>query len=283
MMGLDRSLEEQSGGRVWRTRARHALNAWVESPLYPLSLVVALLLIWQFVVAGGYVPGIPTTLLGSPSEVYDAFLNMAVHGYDGTPLIVHVGASVARALTGFFLGALVAIPLGLLMGYNRVAGNLLLPIFAFLRPIPALAFIPVVTIWFGIGETSKVLVIFWTSFIYAVLGASLGVKAAPRDYLRVAANYQLSGTRTLFTVLLPAALPQIIVSLRTAMALSWAVVITAELIAAQQGLGFLIEDASNLFLVNDVYVGLFFIGVIGITIEFGFRYLERRVLHWQGQ
>lgn len=269
-----------SGVQRWLGRLLHV---WTDSSLYPASAVVAFLLFWQFVLAPGGIPGIATQFLGSPVGIWESFVNLAQNGYDGKPLDAHIGASLLRSTTGFVIGAAVAIPLGLFMGYHRLVGNLLIPIFSFLRPIPALAFIPVVTIWFGIGEVAKILVIFWTAFIYSVLGSSLGVRSAPRDYLRVAANYQISAMRSLFTIVLPSALPQLMVSLRTGMALSWAVVITAELIAAQQGLGYLIMDASNLFRINVVFVGLAFIGMIGICIEFGFRFVEKRLLHWQGR
>ena len=97
------------------------------------------------------------------------------------------------------------------------------------------------------------------------------------------ADGEQSGARTLFSIVLPAALPQIVVSLRTGMALSWAVVITAELIAAREGLGYLIFDASQLFRIQVVFVGLLLIGTVGVLMELGFRYVERRILHWQGR
>lgn len=259
------------------------LNRYVGSPLYPLSGAVALLLIWQFVVAGGHIPGVATKYLGSPSGVFSSLIYMVNNGYNGYSLVSHLEASLFRCFTGFLLGAMVAVPLGLLMGEDRRIGNMLIPIFSFLRPIPALSFIPVVIIWFGIGNTATILVIFWTAFIYTVMGASLGVRNTPHDYLLVAANYHLSRFQTLIRVVLPSAMPQILVSLRTGMALSWAVVITAELLGAQQGLGVIIETASTLFRIDDVFVGITFIGLIGIIMEFGFRYLESRLLHWQGK
>ncbi|MDA8330850.1 MAG: ABC transporter permease [Candidatus Dormibacteraeota bacterium] len=224
-----------------------------------------------------------TKYLGSPSGVFSAFLQMWTHGYNGVSLLTDIEVSVIRCFVGFALGVIVAVPLGLLMGSDRRVGNILIPIFSFLRPIPALSFIPVVIIWFGIGNTATVLVIFWTAFIYTVVGASVGVRNTPRDFLRVADNYHLSRATTLARVVFPSALPQLMVSLRTGMALSWAVVITAELLGAQQGLGVVIETASTLFKINVVFVGITFIGIIGILMEFGFRALEKRFLHWQGE
>lgn len=225
-------------------------------------------------------PGIPTKYLGSPVGVLVAFAAILEHGYGGAPLWEHVLASVARTLIGFSLAALIAVPFGLLMGYSKIVGNLFIPIFSFLRPIPALAFIPVMTIWFGIGETAKIGVIAITAFLFTVLGASLGVRTVPREYTRVALNFNVSPARMLLSIILPAAMPQIMIGLRTGMALSWAVVVAAELIAAQRGLGFIIMDASTLFRIDVVYVGITIIGLIGICIDFGFRAIESRVLHW---
>jgi NitT/TauT family transport system permease protein len=277
---LDRAAQPASRRRRMAVRVLH----WfVNSPLYPLSGAVALLLIWQFVVAAGYVPGIASKFLGSPSGVFSSFLQMASHGYNDHSLADDLESSLFRCFTGFALGVVVAVPLGLLMGEDRRIGNMLIPIFSFLRPIPALSFIPVVIIWFGIGNAAMILVIFWTAFIYTVVGASAGVRSTPHDFLLVAANYHLSRFQRLRRVILPSAMPQILVSVRTGMALSWAVVITAELLGAQTGLGVIIEQASTLFQINDVFVGITFIGLIGIIMEFGFRYLESRLLHWQGK
>ncbi|GAC1422474.1 MAG: ABC transporter permease [Candidatus Velthaea sp.] len=259
---------------------RPFLKRYIDSPLYPLSAVVIALLFWQFVLARGLVPGIPTKFLGSPAGIFVAFITLATHGYGGAPLWEHVLASVARTLTGFFIAAVVAVPFGLLMGYARPVGNLFIPIFSFLRPIPALAFIPVMTIWFGIGETAKIAVIAITAFLFTVLGASLGVRTVPREYTRVAQNFNISPARTLLSIVLPAAMPQILIGLRTGMALSWAVVVAAELIAAQRGLGFIIMDASTLFHIDVVYVGITIIGVIGIALDLGFRLVENRLMHW---
>lgn len=263
---------------------RSVWGRYIRTPLYPLTAVVALLLFWQFVIAAGLIHvGIPTQYLGSPTGIWQQFVDLAEHGYGTSSLQANILASVLRVLMGFLVGAMIAVPLGLFMGYYLSIGNLLGPIFAFLRPIPALAFIPVAVIWFGIGETGKVAVIAATSFLYTVLSSSAGVLTVQGEYLKTAKNYRVSGRRTLFSVVLPAAAPQIVTGLRTALAISWAVVVAAELIAAQKGLGFIISDASTFFKINTVYVGIIFIGLIGIAMDFAFILVGRRVLHWVGK
>lgn len=264
---------------AWQ-RAATAL-CWRALP--PLSVVALALLIWEYLIPLGIVPGVRAEYLGTPSGIAEAAAELARKGYGGHGLFDHVRASLLRTATGFAVAASIGVPLGIVLGYNQRIGAFLLPIFGFLRPIPALAFIPIVVIWFGIGEFAKVFVIFMTAFLYVLLGSVSGVRSVPNDYFRLSRNYHLSTFTTLFRVVLPSALPEIFVSLRTAMALSWAVVVASELIAAQVGLGYLIQSASQVYAINKVYVGVVLIGLVGVTIDFGFLMIERRMLHWVGR
>ncbi len=266
-------------GASWRAGLR-GLGARI---LPPLSVFVLILLIWEYLIPLGIVPGVRAEFLGTPSGVGAAALELFQRGYGGHGLFDHVRASVLRTAAGFLLAACLGVPLGIVLGYNERAGAFLLPLFGFLRPIPALAFVPIVVIWFGIGEFAKVFVIFMTAFLYVLLGSVSGVRSVPADYFRLARNYRLSTFSTLVRVVLPSALPQIFVSLRTAMALSWAVVVASELIAAQVGLGYLIQSASQVYAINKVYVGVALIGLVGVGIDMVFLMIERRLLHWVGR
>ncbi len=251
--------------------------------LPPLSVVALVLLAWEYLIPMGIVPGVRPQYLGTPSGIAQAASELARSGYGGHGLLDHVRASLFRTAGGFAIAACIGVPLGIVLGYNQRLGAFLLPIFGFLRPIPALAFIPIVVIWFGIGEFAKVFVIFMTAFLYVLLGSVCGVRSVPADYLRLSRNYRLSTWSTLIRVVLPSALPEIFVSLRTAMALSWAVVVASELIAAQVGLGYLIQSASQVYAINKVYVGVALIGLVGVTIDMIFLNIERRMLHWVGR
>lgn len=255
--------------------------AWQALP--PLSVVALALLVWEYLIPLGIVPGVRAEFLGTPSGIAAAAMELAQKGYGGHGLFDHVRASLFRTATGFAIAACIGVPLGILLGYNKRAGAFLLPIFGFLRPIPALAFIPIVVIWFGIGEFAKVFVIFMTAFLYVLLGSVSGVRSVPNDYFRLGRTYHLSTFSTLFRIVLPSALPEIFVSLRTAMALSWAVVVASELIAAQVGLGYLIQSASQVYAINKVYVGVALIGLVGVSIDIVFLMIERRMLHWVGR
>lgn len=250
------------------------------SSLISWGTVAAILLLWWVVTALGLVKPF---ILPSPGDLIMELRALVAQGYAQKPLSEHVFSSLARTFTGLGLGLAVGIPLGLLMGANGTLFAILSPIFSFMRPIPPIAFIPLMILYFGIGEFSKVFLIFMAALWYVVLNASAGVRAVPQDLLRAAQNLGLTQAQIFRHVLFWAALPHIMTGLKTATAISWAIVVAAELIAAQAGLGFLVMDAATFFRVPDVYIGIIIIGLIGLTLEAITRAVERSLLHWQGR
>jgi NitT/TauT family transport system permease protein len=239
--------------------------------------VIVALAIWVAVTAGGLVD---TKVLVSPGTLLRQFIAIAMNGYSGTPLYTHILASLLRTTTGFVLGAALAIPVGLAMGYSAILYALLSPFLAVLRPIPVIAFIPLAILWFGIGEFSKVLLISITSFLYMTVNTAAGVKAVPEDVIRAALSLGATRFQLFRHVILPESLPYIFVGVRVGAAVSWAVVVAAELIAAQEGLGYLIMDAATFFRIPAVYVGISLIGIIGFAIDRLISIAERRLVHW---
>ncbi len=250
----------------------YALLSW--------ATVAAVIVAWWAVTASGLVSPF---VLPSPLELARELRELAAHGYAEKPLAQHVVASLARTFTGLGLGLAVGIPVGLVMGASPVVYAILSPIFAFLRPIPPIAFIPLMILFFGIGEFSKVFLIFTAALWYVVLNTSAGVRTVSQDLLRAGQNLGLTRLQLFRHVLFWAALPHILTGVKTATAISWAIVVAAELIAAQAGLGFLVMDAATFFRVPDVYLGIIFIGLIGLALEAVTRSLERGLLHWQGR
>jgi len=242
--------------------------------------VAAVVVAWWAVTAGGFVSPF---VLPSPLELVRELRELAAQGYAEKPLAQHVLASLARTFTGLGLGLAVGIPVGLVMGASPAVYAILSPIFAFLRPIPPIAFIPLMILFFGIGEFSKIFLIFMAALWYVVLNTSAGVRTVSHDLLRAGQNLGLTRLQLFRHVLFWAALPHILTGVKTATAVSWAIVVAAELIAAQAGLGFLVMDAATFFRVPDVYLGIIFIGVIGLALEAVTRSLERALLHWQGR
>src|SRR5690606_8235760 len=185
----------------------------------------------------------------------------------GSSLAEHIGISLYRRLLGFMLGVALGIPVGLLTGYSRVASAAVSPFMAFIRPIPPIAFIPMAVLYFGLSEAGKIVLIFFTAFNYAQLNAHIGAANIPLSYLRAARSIGLGGRQIFLQVVAPAAIPQIFAGLKVAMALSWAVVVAAELVGAQKGLGFMISDAAQFFQIPIVFIGIGLIGVLGLPLN----------------
>ena len=197
---------------------------------------------------------------------------------DGT-LSEHIAASLMRVGTGFLLAVCVAVPLGLWMGWVRGAYSTLNPVFQILRPISPIAWIPIAILWFGVGNASPIYLIFISSVFPMVVQTTVGVHTIEKRYLRAAENFGVS-RRTLFTqVVIPAALPQVVVGMRIGLGVAWLVVVAAEMIALRSGLGYMIMDSRNAGNRYDLVVaGMVIIGLIGLSLDAVMRMLER--LKW---
>lgn len=238
------------------------------------------LIVWTLIVRSGLVSARFTP---TPLEIVREFALLIYQGYVGVPLYEHISSSLIRTLIGFSLATIVGIPFGLLIGRVKLLEAAFTPWFAFLRPIPAIAFVPLVILWFGIGEFSKISVIFFSSFLYITVSTIAGVKSVPVQLLRAGYSLGALDRKSFLYVVLPAALPQIMVGIRLGSAISWTLVVAAELVAAQKGLGYMIMDASTFFRVKDVYVGLIVIGLIGFLLETTIAAVEKRLVHWSGK
>lgn len=248
--------------------------------VYSIAAVLGLLLLWAAVTVSGLVgPGYLPTPQGMATE----FAALLKDGYKGKSLWAHIEASLFRTITGFVIGAAIGIPLGLLSGYSKIVGAMFSPIMAFVRPIPPIAFIPMAVLYFGLGETGKIVLILFTAFNYAFVNAHAGAAGVPLAYFRASQSMGLSRAQTFFRVVLPAAVPQIFTGLKVAMALSWAVVVAAELVGAQAGLGFMISDAAQLFRIPVVFIGIALIGVIGLILNALLTGAEDKLVHWKGR
>lgn len=248
--------------------------------VFSVLSVALMLLLWTVLshsslVKPGYLP--------TPESLWSTFVDLLQNGYQGQPLSAHIGASLLRTLAGFFAGVLVGVPLGLFTGYNRRAGAMISPIMAFIRPIPPIAFIPMAVLYFGLGELGKVVLIFFVSFNYVQANAQAGAANFPIAYRRASESLGLTRWQTFARIVLPGALPQIFTGLKVALALSWAVVVAAELVGAQSGLGFMISDAALLFRIPVVFIGIVLIGAIGLIMNFSLNWVEARIVHWKGR
>jgi len=201
---------------------------------------------------------------------------------DGT-LWEHIGASLFRVGCGFGLAVVIAVPLGLWMGWVRGAYVTLNPLFQMLRPISPIAWIPIAILWFGVGNVSPIFLIFISSVFPMVVQTTSGVHTIEKRYLRAAANFGVSRATLFRQVVIPAVLPQIIVGMRIGLGVAWLVVVAAEMIALRSGLGYLIIDSRNAGNRYDLVVaGMIIIGIIGLLLDGAMRLLERlKSVRWR--
>lgn len=241
--------------------------------LLPFSATAVLLVAWTVAVhrqAAGLLPD-PLQVLGGLAELLQKGL-----------LVKYVVASLFRVTWGYLAAVVTAIPFGLALGWYRRGELALNPLLQLLRPISPLAWIPISILWFGVGDSAAIFLIFLASFLPLSVAAMNAVRNVPPTLLRAGRNFGLSDRRLVLDVILPAALPQLIVALRITLGIAWLVVVAAEMIAVNSGLGFLIIDARNAGNRYDLVVaGMVMIGLIGLGLDIAMRRLETlKALRW---
>lgn len=219
----------------------------------------------------------------SPDAVWSQFINISNEGYRNFSLLEHIWASLSRILIGFGLGCLIGIPLGFAMGLSKIIRGWFDPIVEFFRPIPPLAFIPLVIIWSGIGERSKILLLFFAALWIMVIAARAGVGSVKLTKIHAAYSLGASKRQILWYVILPNSLPEIFTGMRVAMGVCWGTVVAAELVAAESGVGFMIMVASKFLSTDIVVLGVIIVGLIGYGIDILMRKIEARLVPWKGR
>lgn len=221
--------------------------------------------------------------LPAPASVAEKGWLLATTGYMDSTLWQHLGASLQRIGIALGLAILTAIPVGIAIGRNRIARGILDPLIEFYRPIPPLAYLPLIVIWCGIGEFSKVLLIYLAIFAPIAIATATGVRTVDPARLRAAQSLGASRAQLVRHVILPSALPDILTGVRIGLGVGWSTLVAAELIAATSGLGFMVQSAAQ-FLVTDVVVlGILIIAVVAFALELGLRALQRKLVPWHGQ
>jgi NitT/TauT family transport system permease protein len=211
-------------------------------------------------------------ILPGPLAVASGLLELGRRGL----LLKYIVASLFRVTWGFLGGALLGIPIGLSIGWYRRAELAFNPLIQILRPISPLAWIPIAILWFGVGDMAAIFLIFLASFLPLTVTAMNAVAVIPEVYVNVGRNFGLRRTRLVYRVLYPAVMPQLVIGLRITIGIAWLVVVAAEMIAVNSGLGFLIVDARNAGNRYDLVVaGMVMIGIIGLLLDVGIRSLER--------
>ncbi len=241
--------------------------------LLPIGFIGVLLIVWH--VAAKHQA---THILPGPLAVAEGIAELAQRGL----LLKYIVASLFRVTWGFATAAILAIPLGLAIGWYRRSEMALNPLIQIFRPISPLAWIPISILWFGVGDMAAIFLIFLASFLPLTVTAMNAVAGIPPVTVRAGRNFGLSQPQLVYRVLYPAVAPQLIIGLRITLGIAWLVVVAAEMIAVNSGLGFLIVDARNAGNRYDLVVaGMVMIGVIGLLLDIGMRSMENvKSLRW---
>lgn len=252
------------------------------APTLLISLTTGLLLIGLWFLVSWF-RLVQPLFLPSPEEVFVQFLAIIDDGYAGATLWEHVSASLFRIFTAAFLAASLGIPLGLAMGLNRwVKGVFDTPI-EFYWPLPPLAYLPLMIIWLGIGELSKIILLTLAMFAPICLSAQAGVRSLPIERVNAALSLGATRWQLFLDIVLPSALPEILTGLRIGIGVGWSTLVAAELIAATRGIGFMVMSASHFLATDVVFVGIGVIAVWAFAFSYGMRLLERWLVPWKGK
>ncbi|MCI2397828.1 ABC transporter permease subunit [Aliiroseovarius subalbicans] len=221
--------------------------------------------------------------LPSPEAVVKRTIDIAKNGYQNFTLWEHLGWSLIRVIAGFIFGALIGIPLGYAMGLSDWFRGWFDPIVEFMRPVPPLALIPLIIIWFGIGETGKIILLFLAALWIMTIAARAGVSGVNITKVHAAYSLGASKRQLMMHVIVPNSLPEIFTGARVAMGVCWGTVVAAELVAAEKGAGMMIMVAARFQLTDIVIMGIILIGVIGYGIDILMRKAEKILVPWKGK
>ena len=251
-----------------------------KSGMISFVTTVVLIALWLIVTEAHWVKPL---FLPSPVAVWNKFVLAMTEGVSNSTLMQHTAASLGRVLGAFVLALVTAVPVGILMGVNRFVRGLFDPIIEFYRPLPPLAYLPLVIIWLGIGEFPKIFLIYLAIFAPMAIAARAGVKSVSIEQIHAA--YAMGGTQgqIIRHVILKAALPEIFTGMRIGIGVGWTTLVAAEMIAADRGLGFMVLNAAQFLASDTVIMGIIVIGVFAFAFDLLIRYLERLLIPWKGR
>jgi taurine transport system permease protein len=245
-----------------------------------LGTGVILLWVWWLVGRSGAVPHL---FLPTPAEVLATAVAIFQDGYANGSLWEHLSASLVRILSALAIATAIGIPLGLFMGLNRWAKGILDAPIEFYWPLPPLAYLPLMIIWLGIGELSKVALLTLAMFAPILLSAQAGVRSLPIDRINAALSLGAKRWHLFFEIVLPSALPEILTGIRIALGVGWSTLVAAELIASTRGIGYMTMSASHFLATDAVFVGIGIIAACAFSFSFAMRLLERVLVPWKGK
>lgn len=242
--------------------------------------VAVLIGVWFAVTNLGWVKPI---FLPTPKAVFQQFYEYLTGQANDKPLWQHFLASMLRVFSAFLLACVTAIPIGIAMGMSRTVRGIFDPPLEFYRPLPPLAYLPLIIIWFGIDEVPKVLLIFLSCFAPLALAARSGMRSASQEQINAAYSMGASYLQVIRHVILPSAMPDILIGMRIAIGFGWTTLVAAEMVAANVGLGQMVLNASNFLRTDIVIMGIVVIGVVAYLFDLLMRWVEHQVVPWKGR
>ena len=249
------------------------MNTVIRKTILALVIPVIIITIWFYTTT--YM-AIPKGILPTIPDVGQTFLEMLKSGQ----LESDIAVSISRVLKGYCISVVLGVTLGSLIGMYRSIKELFVPVITVIRQIPMIAWIPLIILWCGIGETSKVVIIVLVAFFQILVNTQSGIESTPKGYIEVARLYKLGKWKTFIKVYLPHAIPQILVGLRLGLGGSWMAVVAAELIAATSGIGYRMSSARSNMQSNVVIVCMIVVGLVGVLMDRGIGVLFTTLTPW---
>lgn len=246
------------------------------------TTILIILLLWFFLTT---YTGISSMILPTPYAVWKSFLDVLQEGYgpSGYNLISHFFSSMKRLLIAFGLNILTAIPVGLICGKFRMIAAFLNPIVEFYRPLPPLAYYTLLVLWMGIGENSKIMLLYLAGFAPLYVSCVSGVAKVKSEHILGAEMLGANKYQVFLHVILPSVLPDLFSGIRIAVGVEYTTLVAAEMVAAKTGLGWMVLDASKWLRSDVVFMGVIIMGITGILINTSILYVENKVIHWKGK
>lgn len=242
--------------------------------------VLSILALWFLITALHIVPEL---FLPSPAAVWKKFITVSQDGFMKATLWQHLAESIGRVFTALIAAVVIGVPVGLWMGLNKWVRAAIDPLVELLRPIPPLAYLPLLVIWFGIGETTKILLIFFSILAPVIISSTHGVISHQQNRERAALSLGATRLQVLQYVILPTALPHILTGIRIGLGVGWSTLVAAELVAADRGIGFMVQSAAQFLITDTVILGIIVIAVVAVSFEILLRWLQKQLAPWYGQ
>jgi len=277
----DAAVAPPAAARPMRAIKGYSLPGEGSSTLISVVTVIALFALWWVATHFGWIKDL---FLPTPEKILTSFADAwkgDIQG--GKPLSEHFWWSLWRVFAAFALACVTAVPAGIAMGVSRVARGIFDPPLEFYRPLPPLAYLPLIVIWFGIEETAKIILIYLACAAPLAMAARAGVRSVTIEQINAAYSMGASKWQVIRYVVIPAAMPEILTSMRIAIGFGWTTLVAAEMVAATHGLGQMVLNASNFLRTDIVIMGIVVIGVVAYLFDLLMRWVERKVVPWKGR